>query len=146
MFWTASVKGQTDSTILFEKAKGKLIYPLTKFSITANPFSDTNKLFLCGPNPGLSFITDQRDSVVSIYDGQVAFISNTGERHCIIIRFGSYFITYFGLNVPFVFRGDKVTVGQVIGTVFQDDDSKGELELMISHGEKLLDPKIWLKP
>jgi septal ring factor EnvC (AmiA/AmiB activator) len=145
MFWAAPSKAQIDSTLLFERSKGKLIYPLTKFSNIANPFCDTNRLFLCGPNPGLTFTTDQRDSVLSIYDGQVSLISNIGKRHLVIIRFGSYFITYFGLNVPFVSRGDKVTVGQIIATVFQDDDNKGELDLMISHGDKLLDPKIWLE-
>jgi murein DD-endopeptidase MepM/ murein hydrolase activator NlpD len=146
MLSTFLSNAQKDSTLLFERSKGALNYPFSNFSSGSIMSRDTsNFLFICAPNPGITFMTDRPDSVLAVYDGQVCFVSNVDLAHIIIVRFGRYFVTYSGLNVPLFAVGDKVKAEQIIGTVFQDDNGRGRIDLMIAKESKLLDTDVWLK-
>jgi hypothetical protein len=61
------------------------------------------------------------------------------------IRYGSYFITYRGLNKLEVQKGNLINEGQDIGTLYTDSNTQdGELEIVLSDmNRREYDPEKW---
>lgn len=97
-------------------------------------------------NNGVNIQTSQDEKVKSIFEGEVRELALTPlVGNTIIIRHGEYFTIYSGLKEVFVKRGQKVNLGQEIGSVLSNAEGISELRFQIRKNITPLDPQVWLK-
>lgn len=128
----------------FEKFKGKLPYPTSEGVITdrfgkqAHPLD--SKLIV--DNKGINFQVPDGSDIKAVFNGVVAKIFFfQGLNNSVMIRHGDYYTTYSGLTDVAVSVGDKVMVGQTIGSI------KGaalSLHFELWKGTTNLNPELWL--
>lgn len=130
----------------FEKNKGKLPWPVENanvkihfgiYSIEGQPVK--------GNNPGLTIETNEGGQVKAVFDGEVVYIFDVDGTTTVMVRHGKYFTTYGNLASAAVSKGQKVTVGQRIGKVSNNNDGNGELEFLIMQENHEVNPEAWLR-
>jgi len=135
--------GQTDSTKLFEKSKGKWPLPIPKYlkiydnenlkHFTSNQFDST-----------LRIITDSSYQVKAIHDGTVKEIIEIKGEYTVLTNFGNYFIAYSRLTKPDLIQGEFIKVGQQLGQVIKNRTEENyTLEIMLTKGTKQLSASTW---
>lgn len=134
----------------FEQNRGRLPYPVDNGTITLG--FGRYKIEGVGPdivgdNPGITFTTPVGTAVRTVFDGEVASVSNIGGMHLVVLRHGKYFTAYSNLASVSVGKGTKVARGQQIGTVGADEDTgNGKLDFILMIEERNVNPRIWLHP
>ena len=85
---------------------------------------------------------EAKASVKSLFDGTVASVQRIpGYDYMIMVRHGVYFSVYSRLATASVKKGDKVTTGQVIGTLGTEEP---ELHLEIWKDKTKLNQEKWI--
>ncbi len=135
---------QQDSTTLFENSKKTLHHPLASFNRLIE--YDSVKYSTYGdPIIGNTYYTDKADSVKAIFEGTVVSILEIRGVYGVITKCGKYFMTYYGLNLPLVKKGDVIHKDHLLGILALVLNTSYQLELMISQNDRYLDPMKWIK-
>ena len=95
---------------------------------------------------GISIGSEIGTSVKAIFEGEVQMINNYDDLQLVVIKHGKYFTGYSNISGVNLTKGQKVSVGQVIGKVAPNLDGVGAVDLMISKDNSELNPEAWLKP
>lgn len=132
---------------LFEVQKGYLEWPV-KNSVIISSFGEKkhpvyDKITI--RNDGINFLVPAFSEVNVVYDGEVSkIVSLPTNQFAIIIKHGTYFTVYSGLDHIKVESGDAVQKGDVIGN-FENYENKLILNFQIWQGTNKINPYHWLK-
>ncbi len=130
----------------FADNKTKLPWPVSGF--ISQKFGKQNHPVLKGivmNNTGVNIQTKENEKVKAIFNGDVrtvAFVPLLGNT--VLISHGDYFTVYAGLKDVFVKTGQKVTLGQELGSILTNRDGVSELKFEVRQSAKALDPLLWL--
>ena len=134
-------------TILFQKNRGKLIWPVKtgfisgKFGIAPHPVL----LNVQVENLGIDIQTSKDAQAYAIFEGvvkAVAFVP--GMSRVVIIQHGAYHSVYAKLKHTTVKVGQYVQAHTPIGTIYTDAQGITELQLQLWKGTQKLNPSWWL--
>lgn len=135
----------------FGANKGKLPFPVTgRYTIVSN-FGTNSHPELAKvqyDNLGIDIEATPGASARAVFDGYVSSIFRLdGYNNVVIVRHGEYLTVYAGLDNLTVRKGDKVSTGQKIGTIYSDpaDDSRTILHFEIRQEKKKLNPVEWVR-
>ena len=131
----------------FASNKGKLPWPVEgpvvyHFGQHYHPVYTGVKLPF---NNGMSIAVQPGTEARAVFDGVVSqIIVMPGYHQCVLVQHGGYFTFYCKLARVSVKSGQKVSTGQVIGTV---DTIAGETQLHVQlwDGKDPEDPEDWLR-
>jgi septal ring factor EnvC (AmiA/AmiB activator) len=123
----------------FEKQKGKLPWPIDNgtYTIEGTPIR--------GNNPGITLETNSGASVKAVYEGEVTTVFDIEGNWAVMIQHGKYFSVYSNLASTSVSKGQKISMGQVIGRAGSNDDGNGEVEFIITLEKTNQNPESWLR-
>lgn len=132
----------------FEANKGKLPWPadgpvVDHFGQRFHPVYTNLKLPF---NNGVTIALAAGTEIKAVFDGDVKqIVVMPGYNKCVLVQHGNYFSFYCKLGTVSVKAGDKVKIGQVVGTV---DTIGGETQLhfQIWSGRTPQNPETWLRP
>ena len=133
----------------FAQNKGKLPYPVEqgiitgKYGLSQHP---TQKKVTVNNN-GIDISTTKGSKAMSVFDGEVCFVTSQGNNSVILIRHGLYFTLYSNLDKVYVKTGDKVRTGQEIGRIHTNvNDGKTILHFEIWQENKTtVNPTLWIR-
>lgn len=131
----------------FAKNKGKLPWPadgpiVDKFGEKYHPVYKSVKL---PSNNGVDIALAHDTKVCAVFEGVVRqIVVMPGYNKCILIQHGNYFTFYCKLATTFVKPGDKVEIGQQIGTV-DTINGQTQLHFQVWYNNKPQNPESWLK-
>lgn len=132
----------------FAANQGKLPWPVEKGFISATFGEHPHPVLknVKERNDGVNIRTAQGSAVKAVFRGEVTAVVNIpGMQRAVIIRHGQYLTVYAHLGSVNVAKGDKVTTGQQIGTVyFDDEENKAEVHLQVWKGTTKVDPQGWI--
>jgi len=147
LFTFSNVSAQVDSTILFEESKGTWEYPISNFSEIENLDTKTTDIPAgsCKSYFPIIFVSENSQIVKAVFDGQVLMVQNIDSSYFIMTKYGDYFISYYGLEKPFISKGIYIKKGQTISTLHKDYDAKYRIEINLTTERRVLNPFIWFK-
>ena len=131
--------------------KGRLPFPVDGGTIVTGFGSytvpGTNLAF---NNPGISIEGKVGAAVRCIFEGEISAVNVEGtDRYTVYIRHGKYITTYSNISGLAVNKGDKVTLGQQIGTMAANDDGDGAIEFILTESgaktNKAINPTLWIR-
>lgn len=132
----------------FAANKGKHIWPVSEGTKTRGygKYRDVLNPNVTKNSNGVILATNKGETVRAVYNGEVTRIFVTPEGvKCVLIRHGSYFTTYFGLETVSVKTGDKVSKKQSIGVAYTNKSTgKTELKFSVFKNTTRLNPETWL--
>ncbi|MBO9634717.1 MAG: peptidoglycan DD-metalloendopeptidase family protein [Chitinophagaceae bacterium] len=130
----------------FEKQKGKLPWPVDKGSVKLHYGTYTIEgTPIRGNNPGITLETNTGAAVKAVYDGEVTTVFDIEGNWAVMVQHGKYFTVYSNLASISVSKGQKVSMGQVIGKAGSNDDGNGEVEFIITLEKANQNPEFWLR-
>lgn len=132
----------------FEDNKGRMPWPVDRGDIVLHYGTNyipgkTRQIVV--PSDGISIETTIGASVKVIFDGEIASVSNLGDKQLIIVKHGKYFTTYSNLQSVNVSRGQKVSTGQVIGSAGANDEGIGTVDLQMDTERGTINPEQWIR-
>ena len=131
----------------FAKNKGKLPWPadgpiVDKFGEKYHPVYKSVKL---PSNNGVDIALAQNTKVCAVFEGVVRqIVVMPGYNKCVLVQHGNYFTFYCKLATTDVKQGDKVEIGQQIGTV-DTINGQTQLHFQVWQNNKPQNPELWLK-
>lgn len=132
----------------FAVNKGKLPFPVShgviieKFGEHPHPTLKNVKLPF---NNGINISTRPGTQVKVVFDGTVKqVIAIPGYNQCVLVQHGQYFTFYCKLATVSVKVGDKLSTGNVIGTL-EKQSSTATLHFELWNGTTKQNPELWLK-
>jgi septal ring factor EnvC (AmiA/AmiB activator) len=136
----------TEVSLVFEKNRHKLPWPVDKAQITA-PFGKRKieGTTLIEDNIGITIATVAGASVKAVFQGTVSSIFDVAGSQTVTIKHGKYFTTYYNLTGVTVSKGQEVKMGHVIGRAGTNDDGEGEILFVVNVDTRFDDPENWLK-
>jgi septal ring factor EnvC (AmiA/AmiB activator) len=145
----ALTPGQMLTSENFEQNKQRLPWPVERgviterFGIHRHPVLENVQV----RNNGINIATEPGSKVRAVFNGEVSRVFGiTGGNSAVIIRHGNYLTVYSNLREVTVKKGDEVSVGQTIGTVYTDveDGDKSILKFQIWRENQKLNPEEWI--
>jgi len=132
----------------FEQNKGKLPWPVRQGTITES-FGQHNhpiyKNLKLPDSNGVTFTTAKNAEVFCIFDGEVRqIVVMPGYNQCVLVQHGTYFTFYCRLSKVNVKSGQKISRGDVIGTLENDSANSSSLHFQIWNGTVKQNPENWL--
>jgi len=132
----------------FQQNKGKLPWPLSKGVITSHFGKHAHPTLkqVTIVNNGIDIRTEPGATAKAIFDGKVVGVKYIpGFEQMVIVQHGSYYSVYSKLDEVAVSKGQSITTGQTLGTVWQNPNSGiFELHLEIWNGKSQMDPEAWI--
>jgi septal ring factor EnvC (AmiA/AmiB activator) len=131
----------------FAQNKGKLPWPadgpiVDRFGEKYHPVYKNVKL---PSNNGIDIALSHGAKVCAVFDGVVSqIVVMPGYNKCVLVQHGSHFTFYCKLNNVFVRAGDKVVLGQEIGTV-DTINGQTQLHFQVWQNKQPQNPESWLK-
>ncbi|MGB1205524.1 MAG: murein hydrolase activator EnvC family protein [Chitinophagales bacterium] len=136
-------------TGLFAKKKGKLDWPVHEGVVTSKFGKNRHPVLknITTTNNGIDITTAKNTAIKAIFEGTVSnILFNPTFQWAVIVKHGNYFTVYANLEEVRVAKGNKIEVGQKIGTVFTNWESgKTAVHLEIWEKNKKLNPIYWLR-
>ncbi|MCU0383828.1 MAG: peptidoglycan DD-metalloendopeptidase family protein [Cyclobacteriaceae bacterium] len=131
----------------FEQNKNKLGWPAKGF--VSQKFGRQNHPLLKGiviESDGIRIQTGTNEPVNAVFEGEVRSISITPRfGTSIIIKHGTYFTIYVGLQQVKVKTGQKVKTNEELGFVAANIEGISELRFQVFKGIEPQDPILWLR-
>ncbi|MGM9741545.1 MAG: murein hydrolase activator EnvC family protein [Candidatus Cryptobacteroides sp.] len=131
----------------FARNKGKLPWPASgpvvdRFGQHYHPVFKSVKLPF---NNGVNIALSPGTPVKAVFNGTVKqIVVMPGYNKCVLVQHGNYFSFYCKLDSVSVKAGDKVSTGDIIGTVGTIDNMT-QLHFQIWQGTRPQNPEHWLK-
>ena len=135
----------------FLSNKGKLPYPLKGNYKIVSQFGasrDPNLKLVERNNSGIDIQTTAGNTACSVFNGVVTmvFVIPGENLNGVIVRHGNYLSVYGNLVNLSVKKGDNVSTGQALGTVYTDPDGGSTiLHFELREETKKLNPLSWLR-
>lgn len=132
----------------FSSNRGRLPWPVKHGLVTGK--------FGIHPHPVFQHVTIQRDGVdistqrgekaLAVFRGEVsAVFTLEGYQNVVIVRHGTFLTVYGNLEQVSVRKGQTVKIGEVLGTVFMDEeDGKSALHFRVMNGQTPENPQSWM--
>jgi len=144
---TTSTQVDTKLSNEFAANKGRLPWPVEgtvveRFGKHAHPVYKNVQL---PQNNGVTLVVKRESQVKAIFNGTVTqVVVLPGYNQCVLVNHGEYFTLYSKLKSVTVKAGQKITTGQVVGTV---DTIGGEdlFHFELWKGSTPQNPENWLK-
>lgn len=142
----AGVKEMSGS---FAQNKGKLPVPITgPFHIVSN-FGPQKGVVGKGnvkiDYGGITLGGERGAKARCVFDGKVTSVIRQGDFAFVLVRHGKYITVYCRLGEITVQEGDKVSAGDIIGTVATDASGHTRLLFQLRNEKTKLNPMQWLK-
>ncbi len=134
----------------FSKNKAKLPWPTSGFISQKFGRSRDPVLKMVERNsPGIEIQTSANSDAESVFSGEVRAVALIpGFNKAVIVKHGDYFTVYAKLDKVYVQKGETVSVGDKIGSIFTDDEGLSELHFELwqtqTNGTVKLNPETWL--
>lgn len=137
----------------FRASKGQLPWPVDK-GYVSTPFGKYRatgvdvKTSSEMNSTGIEITTEKGSSAKAVFGGVVSSVSKfNGGRWLIIVEHGNYLTLYYNLDSVNVSSGDKVEIGQKLGTLWTNPVT-GEtvIKFIITQNTEYLNPQQWLNP
>lgn len=131
----------------FSKNKGKLPWPADGPVVSGfgKHFHPVYKNLELPPNNGVDIALAKGTQVCSVFDGVVAqVIVMPGYNQCVLVQHGNYFTLYCKMKNLLVVQGDKVKIGQALGTI-DTINGQTQLHFEIWKGKNPQNPENWLR-
>ena len=131
----------------FADNKGKLPWPaegpvMSRFGKQYHPVYTSLEL---PQNNGIDIALGKGDSVKSVFNGVVSKVFvMPGYNQCVLVQHGNYFTLYCKMKGLSVKTGDKVTTGQVLGTI-DTINGQTQLHFEVWKGSAPQNPEQWLR-
>ncbi|MCM1441156.1 MAG: peptidoglycan DD-metalloendopeptidase family protein [Roseburia sp.] len=135
----------------FESKRGKLPMPVDGEAAVVSGFgrrTHTEYARVEVQNNGIDIEGHPGAHARAVHSGTVSMvILMDGFQNVVLVRHGEYLTVYAGLATLDVRKGDNVTAGQSLGTLYTPPgDSHGtRLHFEVRHEKEKLDPAAWLK-
>lgn len=132
----------------FEENKGNLPWPVDRGEIILRYGNNTipgKTRSIVVPSDGITIETSIGAPVKAVFDGEVAAVSNMGDRQLVILKHGKYFTTYSNLQGVSVSRGQKINRGQTIGQAASNDEGVGSMDLQMDTEKGTINPEQWIR-
>ena len=133
-------------SIKFEENRNRLPWPVDKAEIVLH-YGDNvipgTKIHVF--NDGVTFETAIGAPVKAIFEGVVTSVQPIMGVVFLTVRHGKYFTTYSNLSGTNVRPGNKVSMGQVIGSAAINDDGIGEVTLLVNSEQRIENPEGWIR-
>lgn len=142
----AGVKEMSGS---FAQNKGKLPVPITgPFHVVSN-FGPQKGVVGKGnvkiDYGGITLGGERGAKARCVFDGRVTSVIRQGDFAFVLVRHGKYITVYCRLGEITVQEGDKVSAGDIIGTVATDASGHTRLLFQLRNEKTKLNPMQWLK-
>ena len=132
----------------FELNKGKLPWPVSrgvviqKFGTQPHPVVRTAKI----KSNGIVIATEKSAKVKTVFKGVVlSVLKFRGSNPTVLVQHGNYITAYKNLAKVFVEKGDNLDSGQVIGEVYNNENSgKSTLQFSVFKKTTPLNPIYWI--
>ena len=96
-------------------------------------------------NNGIDIALGKGEQVKAVFDGVVSKVFvMPGYNQCVLVQHGNYFTLYCKMKGLSVKAGDKVTLGQVLGTI-DTINGQTELHFEVWKGSAPQNPEQWLR-
>lgn len=134
----------------FASNKGRLLFPVAgKYTVVSkfgtNELPELSKVKV--DNLGIDIEVPKGTSARAVFEGVVSSIFRLdGYNNIVIVRHGEYLTVYAGIDTLKVKKGDKVSAGQTLGTIFTPGGAdRSRLHFEIRHEKQKLNPAEWVK-
>lgn len=132
----------------FSQNKNKLPWPLSsgfvssRFGVQPHPSIKGVNI----ENNGIDISTKNDKSVSAVFDGEVVGVTKVpGQNYMVILKHGHYYTVYSNLSSVAVRQNAKISIGQNLGTVADDEEGNIELHFEIWKDKSKLNPESWLR-
>lgn len=128
----------------FEANRGRLPMPITGSYRIVSHYGQYNVEGLQGvrlDNKGINIMGRSGCRAMSIYDGEVSAVFGFSGTYVVMVRHGAYISVYCNLKSPAVAKGNRVSTGQILGTVADDNI----LQFQLRKETTKLNPEAWLR-
>ncbi|OFY40511.1 MAG: hypothetical protein A2X18_11370 [Bacteroidetes bacterium GWF2_40_14] len=131
----------------FENNRGRLPWPVKRGVITeqfGQHYHPVFKSIKLPFNNGVNISTDANANVFCVFDGEVKqILVMPGYNQCILVQHGSYYTFYTKLDKITVGTGDKVSTGQVLGSLAESDGGS-VIHFQLWKGTEKQNPEYWI--
>lgn len=132
----------------FAQNRGRLPWPVDRGIITAD-FGLINHPVLRGVkimNNGVDISSAPSTKARAVFGGEVTkIVAILGANYTVLVMHGEYLSVYQNIVDLKVAAGDKISVKQVIGTIYTDqEENMAILQFQIWKTREILDPALWL--
>lgn len=128
----------------FEANKGRLPMPITgKYKVVSHfgQYAVEGLRNVTLDNKGINILGSPGCMARSIYDGEVSAVFSFSGTMVVMVRHGSYISVYCNLKSVGVSKGQKVSTGQALGSVGNDNI----LQFQLRRETSKLNPEAWLR-
>ena len=134
----------------FAANKGRFPWPVNSGRIVARfgQVSHPDVPTLLIQNNGIDIETSANSEVRVLYNGKVSRVFEMTNVHwTVIVQHGPYYTVYSNLSRPLVTRGQELSSGQVIGTVYSEGMGalSPRMHLEIWKNNVKLNPEAWIR-
>ena len=133
----------------FAQNKGKLPVPITGAYHVVATFGPQKGVASKGTVKidygGIMLEGERGAKARCIFDGRVVSVIRQGDFAFVLVRHGKYITVYCRLGEITVQEGDKVSAGDIIGTVATDASGHTRLLFQLRNEKTKLNPMQWLK-
>ena len=144
----AMTKQEQKLSSSFGENKGKLPYPVSGSSTVVDAFGvhphRIQKQVIID-NKGIDIQTEKNARVKVVFDGVVTFISQERNDMAVVVRHGNYLTVYSHLDEIYVKKGDKVSIGQQVGRVYNDETLGSVLRFQVQKDKVWQNPAHWIR-
>jgi len=131
----------------FSKNKAKLPWPVDRGVITSTFGVNKHPIYdIQIENNGIDISTSAGTSVKAVFSGTVSsIVFSPSFQNAVIVNHGEYFTTYSNLKDVVVVDGQKVSTGQILGTIHTDaKEGRTELHFELWKGIYKQNPQKWI--
>ncbi len=131
----------------FSKNKAKLPWPVDRGVITSTFGVNKHPIYdIQIENNGIDISTSAGTSVKAVFSGTVSsIVFSPSFQNAVIVNHGEYFTTYSNLKDVVVVDGQKVSTGQILGTIHTDaKEGRTELHFELWKGISKQNPQKWI--
>lgn len=129
----------------FADNKGKLPWPVKNGIVTLGYGKHTAGINVNQDVEGIRIQTHQDMPVTAVFDGEVSVvIPMQGLGYVVLVKHGKYFTLYGNMRSLRVKKGEKVKVGQQLGTAITDSEGLTEVYFEVIETTTRMNPELWL--
>lgn len=133
----------------FEDNRGHLPWPTD--GVVTEPYGDrVDPVYgTTTRHPGIQIATNPEAAVRAVFDGEIAGIDFVpGYGTYLVVRHGDYLSVYSNFSALYVFEGQSVRAGQLLGRAGTDDEPRGAglfFAVFDTSHHGAVDPETWLR-